>query len=104
MSEFVPDDVFTDVDLGADFLDEPDVPAEPGYADTGTVTDVAVVSEAWFMELVVPSPAENVGGVAVDVVLPDPFKVATGAGATIIGGWMSRKAARIAKRARRSSA
>jgi hypothetical protein len=97
MSEFEPDDIFTDIDLGADFLDAPDVPIEPG--DTDIVAGTEVVSEAWFMDIVPLAPADNAGGLAIDVVLPDPFKAATGAGAAVVSAWMSRKAAGVAKRA-----
>jgi hypothetical protein len=93
MTEFVPDDLFPELDPGVGDLsqDEPPMDVPPG----ATGSEIAVGTEVTVIEFLFEESHVGVSGVGepvTELVLPDPFTPEGGVGAAAaIGGWLARR-------------
>lgn len=93
MTDFMPDDLYPELDPGVGDLpqDEPPMEVPPGAAGS----DIAVGTDVTVTEFLVEETYVGVSGVGesvTEIVLPDPFSPEGGVGAaTAIGGWLARR-------------
>jgi hypothetical protein len=95
MTEFFPDDVFAEIDLGEADLPGGEMPmdAPPDGTHSEMVDETELTAREFRFEEI-DLVVSEIGGSTTNLVLPNPFQPETGLGAAAaFGGWLARRRA-----------